>query len=318
MIERQTIYCQGRKCTGFVEKGCFMDAFRINRGEYDVTKAFQYIRKKRNLVSTKSEQEKIRESVRLFQQHSTFNDAHEKWEYNFFFTVDGNVRKDCCMKCFAEIHGFTRSRFEKVAKQLKSQRVNRPDEILPSQDTAAAQIKNKRFMDSTIHPSCYNEARDIFEDNCHECNIPEEMVRASITPSSDKFNENIILDKSSMAVAWLEAYFDNFADKSPNSELQRVNTNFKQDVYDTYKSSPLIQKTGKYVGYTTFLELWSTIFPYAQRRPWCNIPGSCNTCYLIHKRGKESTDFTFQKHLRDLHTIHRGVTKCNDFFQFQC
>ena len=128
-----------------------------------------------------------------------------------------------------------------------------------------------------------------------------------MVPTSDRFDESKIADRTAMAVTWMEKYFDNFADKSPNSEFQRVNATFKEDVYNTYKSSPLIQKTGQCITYNAFLELWSVLFPYAQKRPWCNIPGSCDTCYLIHKRGTESSDFIFQKHLRDLHTIHRGV-----------
>jgi hypothetical protein len=60
-----------------------------------------------------------------------------------------------------------------------------------------------------------------------------------------------------------------------------VDVPFKQELYNHYKND--MKKHGNPVALSRFYELWSVLFPHTVNRPWCNVPGKCDTCYEIQK-----------------------------------
>jgi hypothetical protein len=120
------------------------------------------------------------------------------------------------------------------------------------------------------------------------------MIRAGMAP---------VADVQQIALSWLENHFETYGDISPNSDIVKLNINFKSDVYVLYKKET--QSNGKFVKKTRFYELWNVIFPNCLMRPWCNIPGKCETCFNIDKARRQSDCSYTQKMLQQCHAIHR-------------
>ncbi len=309
IIEGQANRCR-RKCR-CSEKSCFMDAFRIGPGQFDTTKAYACMREHQAKVLNMSKKEKTQEGIRLFWQHTSTDSADGKWKHDWHFikeTVSGVKQTiKCCLKVFAELHGFSRNTFENMSAAVKQQLIAHPEERVPCSQRVVNNLSHKPFLDHHIHCENYNGVREIFDRVCSESNVPENIVRAALTPSPANIDSRSIVDRNALAIVWLEHYVDHFADISPNSEFKKVNVSFLKEVYEMYKSSEVVKKTGKSVSYKIFLDLWGVIFPYASKRPWCNIPGKCETCYQIDKARRNTTDAKIHVMLQELHTIHRGV-----------
>jgi len=316
IIEGQANHCR-RKCK-CSEKGCFMDAFKIGPGQFDSTKAYACMRENQAKVLNMTKQEKTQEGIRLFWQHTSTDSTNGKWKHDWHFikeTVSGVKQKiKCCIKVFAELHGFSKNTFENISAVLKKQLTAHPEERVPCTQRVVNNLSHKPFLDHHIYCKSYNGVREIFDRVCSETNVPENIIRAALTPSPAKFNSGTIVDRNALAVAWLEHYVDHFADISPNSEFKKVNASFLKEVYEMYLNSEVVKKTGKFVSYNIFLDLWGVIFPYATKRPWCNIPGKCETCYQIDKARRNTTDAKIHVMLQELHTIHRGVTILTNLF----
>lgn len=121
------------------------------------------------------------------------------------------------------------------------------------------------------------------------------MIRGAISLTSDV---------NQIALAWLDTYTSHYGDVSPNSTMVKMNINFKKECYEQYKRET--KEHGKFVSYSRFCELWNVLFPNCLNRPWCNIPGKCETCYQIDKGRRDSTSLKEQKYYQQCHAIHRG------------
>jgi hypothetical protein len=123
--------------------------------------------------------------------------------------------------------------------------------------------------------------------------IDEDMVRCALTPRSQQ-----------ACVVWLENHFEVYGDKAPNRLATHISAVTKKDVYSSY-----MEESGGYddvVSYSTFINLWNCLFPNVKSRPWVDVPGKCNTCYLIDDQRKSATDREVQRHLGLAHQLHRG------------
>lgn len=313
MVQRQRRYCEINCHDRFLGKGCFMDAFKVSDGVYDSTQAYKYIRDKHGILNGMDTKQRYAEASRLFQEHSALDTNTGKWKHNwnFKYQVEGGLRtKNCCFPCFADIHGFTKCTLEKVAKVIKEERIEKPERTLVAESRITSKLDHKPFLDSTPDGRSFNEIEQVFRDNCFEP-VPDKMIRAALTPMKSEIGEKLIFDKVAYALQWLERHLDNFADVSPNSDLVKVHSNTKEAIYLEYLNDRGVKKTGQFISRNKFLELWFIIFPNAKLTPWCNIPGKCNICYEIDKERRATTDDVKQKHLRDCHTIHRGVIHLN-------
>ena len=113
-------------------------------------------------------------------------------------------------------------------------------------------------------------------------------------------------DSALFAVLWLRNYFD-LCDRSPNSDKTFVNVSEKSEVYSLYASKIETLATGaKTLQKNKFLSLWSVLFPLCVRRPHCDIPGKCGTCFEIDRIRRESEPRVVQEMCKQAHILHRG------------
>ena len=112
-------------------------------------------------------------------------------------------------------------------------------------------------------------------------------------------------DAHQYCVIWLERYFATYGDIAPNKDEIKLAICRKKEIFDVYVKD---METGRRstVEQHTFYEIWNALFPRAVSRPWCDIPGKCNTCYEIDRMRRESTDPNVQERLKEAHLMHRG------------
>ena len=128
--------------------------------------------------------------------------------------------------------------------------------------------------------------------------LDDKMIRAALCPLSEVQNQ---------AHLWLERYFETYGDVAPNGDEVRLLIMQKLDAYKKYchEFTSLTLKR-PIVDYSTFNSLWKTLFPKCVRRPWCSVPGKCNTCYEIDRLRRIEEDVNIQDKLREAHAMHRG------------
>jgi len=104
---------------------------------------------------------------------------------------------------------------------------------------------------------------------------------------------------------WFQKYFATFGDCAPNRFETYLIITARRNVYNQYveefkkHNRPIVQES-------VFSNLWNTIFPRYINRPWCDIPGKCDTCYEIDSQRRSSQDTDTQEQLKVAHHLHRG------------
>lgn len=122
------------------------------------------------------------------------------------------------------------------------------------------------------------------------------MITAALTPNGDT---------KMTAVVWMENYFALAADKAPNRLQSYLSECSKLDVHRSYTAD--MEKRGeKYVDFSTFTNLWNTIYPYVKLRSWVNVMGKCDTCAEIDAQRRQSKNVEQLRALKLLHILHRG------------
>lgn len=130
------------------------------------------------------------------------------------------------------------------------------------------------------------------------CYLDKSMVRAALQPMADP---------QQFCSEWIERYVDTYGDKAPDKDEWKLQIIQRRDLYKQYKkdmesSSP----PQKIVSEARFNTIWQVLFPTCTNRPWCDIPGKCDTCYNIDKMRRESEDKVVQNALKEAHHLHRG------------
>lgn len=110
--------------------------------------------------------------------------------------------------------------------------------------------------------------------------------------------------KQQSCVLWLQDYFKKYGDYAPNRDEIKLLLLQKQIVYDKYVQDYTKSGIDK-VDKMTFYRLWCVLFPKCVNRPWCDIPGKCDTCYWIDELRRESRDSFVQEKLLEAHALHR-------------
>jgi hypothetical protein len=131
---------------------------------------------------------------------------------------------------------------------------------------------------------------------CLFIHIDPRMVRSALMS---------IDDTHQYCVIWLEEYFKIYGDFSPNKDEVKLAVSRKKEIYDNYVSCKR-QLDQSVVDAQKFYKIWNALFPRCVSRPWCDIPGKCNTCYEIDRMRREATQPEIQRSLRDAHLLHRG------------
>ena len=123
------------------------------------------------------------------------------------------------------------------------------------------------------------------------------MVQASITP---------LAETQRVAVWWLSRYFELYGDDSPNSDQVLIQVLLKKSVYDLYVKGMQMQGNRPVVELNRFYKIWTVLFPKHRKRPYCDIPGKCDTCYRIDRLRRQENDTHTARMLKDAHLMHRG------------
>lgn len=122
------------------------------------------------------------------------------------------------------------------------------------------------------------------------------MITAAMTPNGDT---------KMTAVVWMENYFVLAADKAPNRLESYVSESSKKDVHKSYVDE-ISLRGEKTVDFSTFVNLWNTIYPYVKLRSWVNVMGKCDTCAEIDRQRRQTKNVEQLKALKLLHILHRG------------
>ena len=126
------------------------------------------------------------------------------------------------------------------------------------------------------------------------------MVRAAMSSWSNTQSDCQI---------WLESYFEKYGDIAPNKDETRLLLMQKKVLYEKYVDEfTASTKTAPrpVVLESKFYEMWANLFPKCVKRPWCDIPGKCDTCYEIDKFRRTEEDPEAQRFLKEAHVLHRG------------
>jgi len=120
------------------------------------------------------------------------------------------------------------------------------------------------------------------------------MVRSALVPKDQQF-----------CSVWLDNHFSIYGDKAPNRDEVQLSVNSKKEIFKMFDADAKKNSIHS-VGYNTFVNLWDAQFPRVKSRPWVNVPGKCNTCYLIDREKNKATDQEVVRHLGIAHQLHRG------------
>ena len=121
------------------------------------------------------------------------------------------------------------------------------------------------------------------------------MVRSALVPKDQQF-----------CSVWLDNHFSFiYGDKAPNRDEVQLSVNSKKEIFKMFDADAKKNSIHS-VGYNTFVNLWNAKFPRVKSRPWVNVSGKCNTCYLIDREKGKATDQEVVRHLGIAHQLHRG------------
>lgn len=229
---------------------------------------------------------------------TTVEDGSKKIDHLFTVPVqleEAGIQKKCdvkvCRYVFARCYGIHGSEIDKMSLAIRGAQYR--DRVL------SADIK--KWNDKTVFDFTYSDLEESFDTDVRDsCGADPAMVRAAMAPTS-----------SSMMFCseWLEKYFELW-DQSPDSNLTYLHGIDKAEVYKQYVKEITaiggITQECEPVHLPDFLELWKNLFPYCVKRPHCDIPGKCNTCYEIDKLRRETECKVVHLQLKKLHALHRG------------
>lgn len=221
-----------------------------------------------------------------------------------------------CRKCWCAYYGFSHYAVDDCARQIKL-------------EWSTTGKVGSAFNDSTQFDFTFDAARDmiarnitdgkelighagkLYRENFARCSalidvsIPYFCVRACADPEMIVAGLTPYADLQTDAVLWLQRYFLNFADHSPNSELSHISVSAKHEVHKDYLkdqqaiSRPILNRK-------RFLQLWAAVFPYCELRSFVDIPGKCKTCCCIDIKRRKGGSFAEMHACQLLHFMHRG------------
>jgi hypothetical protein len=124
--------------------------------------------------------------------------------------------------------------------------------------------------------------------------VDNDMVRSALVPQSQQY-----------CSVWLDEYFSTYGDKKPNGLQTEISVNTKKEIYEKFVTDAK-KNLMSFCSYSTFINLWNAQYPNVKARPWVDVPGKCNTCYLIDREKNQATDKEVVRQLGIVHQLHRG------------
>ena len=96
------------------------------------------------------------------------------------------------------------------------------------------------------------------------------------------------------AELWLSLYFEVNGDALPHKDETLVIVNLNKEVYERYRKDKTACNL-KVVSESKFNEIWRVLYPKHRKRPHCDIAGSCDTCFHIHRMRRQAHDRTTER-----------------------
>lgn len=157
--------------------------------------------------------------------------------------------KQVCKKAIAAAYGLSVKKLEKCSATLK---------VAPTRKVYSLDIKS--YTNAHIADYNYAETEQIFRNNFPGELVDHNLVRASLTPSSEVQSD---------CVYWMKNYFATYGDCIPNADDEiRLADIRSKEVHAKYMAEQLaFNPPRKYVDYSRFNTLWTTCFPNCSRRP---------------------------------------------------
>ena len=90
-----------------------------------------------------------------------------------------------------------------------------------------------------------------------------------------------------------------------NKDEVMIQVMLKKQVHEHYQKHMMSQSRA-YVGLERFYDIWNVLYSKHRLRPYCDIPGSCDTCYEIDRLRRQEKDTHTAQMLKDAHLMHRG------------
>lgn len=124
----------------------------------------------------------------------------------------------------------------------------------------------------------YDEAeKDFTENGIH---LSDEQIRLSCVPNSST---------ARIAFMWLYNFINMVGDVAPNRHqlvhLPAIYT--KKSIYHMYRAQVMalysIEESDVY-SMSSFMEMWTNIFPKVKITQYCQVCGKCFTCHWIYER----------------------------------
>ena len=124
------------------------------------------------------------------------------------------------------------------------------------------------------------------------------MVRAALTPFAET---------QAMCSVWLTRYFNTYGDVHPAGDAVKLAVMQDIDIYRKYKfDQDQFTPPRPVVDISRFRKIWQTLYPTCSTRPWCGIPGKCDTCCEIDRGKRDCEDAPKQEFYKQAHHLHRG------------
>lgn len=193
-----------------------------------------------------------------------------------------------CRPMFLKLYRFNEYELKKASQRLK-------------ENPMAESFHKEKFTDNHLHPYNHTECETIFENNLKwqndaTRNYDDTMISDSMLPVAESD-----IDVS----LWLEDTFLTYGDAAPNRNIHQVSSTFKIDLFKKYVKDMTELKRGP-VAESRFMELWNSCYPSYLIRPWANVCGKCDTCYMIDCGRRTANDKNTKEALRQAHLLHRG------------
>ena len=196
-----------------------------------------------------------------------------------------------CRAMFMKLYRFNDYELKKASERLK-------------ENPLADSFLKTKYSDNHLHPYNHTECETIFENN---------LKYQNNASSSSRNHEDFMISDAILPVAvadidvslWLEDTFLTYGDAAPNRNIHQVSSTFKTDLFKKYIKD--MQKLDrKPVAECRFMELWNSCYPSYLIRPWANVCGKCDTCYMIDCGRRNANDKNTKEALRQAHLLHRG------------
>lgn len=299
--------CCSQKC---IHSYC-NDSDEIESGLNNVVKFMSIYEACSNIIANKSKTEIAQFVYQEFCSSSVIEDS--KCVHSFSI-VDPTNKKNIpvCRSTWGALYSVAKNYLDQVAAKFKAIKLNQADPVLYVENI-------QQFTDATVHPYKYNEVIDIIDENVAYDTQAKDGISGQLNLASDMVADSLSphCDAQSYASIWLEDYFEEYADHSPNSLCKKANSQEKIELFNEYVSDMKVLNANStaaiegaceinIVGYSTFNRLWNHLFPHYLTRRFCKIPGKCDTCAKIQALRQNSTDEAVQKAARQLHVLHRG------------